>query len=29
MQIKGLFGITPINEPVTEPMWSIMNVTKR
>ena len=28
-QRKGLFGITPINEPVTEPMWSIMNVTKR
>ena len=26
---KGLFGITPINEPVTEPMWSFMKVTER
>ncbi|MCD8148442.1 MAG: cellulase family glycosylhydrolase [Clostridiales bacterium] len=26
---KGLFGITPINEPVTEPMWSIMDVPGR
>ena len=23
---KGLWGITPINEPVTEPMWSLMDV---
>ena len=26
---KGLFGITPINEPITEPMWTIMNVPDR
>lgn len=26
---EGLLGITPINEPVTEPMWSTMNVQKR
>ncbi|MCD8218662.1 MAG: cellulase family glycosylhydrolase [Clostridiales bacterium] len=26
---QGLFGITPINEPVTEPMWSIMDVPGR
>lgn len=28
-QRKGLFGITPINEPVTEPLWSVMKVTER
>lgn len=28
-QRKGLFGITPINEPITEPMWSIMDVPQR
>jgi len=28
-QRKGLFGITPINEPVTEPIWSLMRVTER
>lgn len=28
-QHKNLFGITPINEPLTEPMWSIINVTSR
>lgn len=28
-QRPGLFGITPINEPITEPMWSMMNVTER
>ena len=28
-QRKGLFGITPINEPVTEPMWTTMNVPGR
>lgn len=28
-QREGLFGITPINEPITEPMWSMMNVPKR
>ncbi len=26
---KGLWGITPINEPVTEPMWSVMDVPNR
>ena len=26
---KGLFGITPINEPITEPMWSTMDVMNR
>ncbi len=26
---KGLLGITPINEPVTEPMWDIIGVQKR
>ncbi len=26
---KGLFGITPINEPITEPMWSTMDVPNR
>ncbi len=26
---EGLLGITPINEPVTEPMWSLMEVPKR
>lgn len=26
---KGLFGITPINEPITEPMWSVMDVERR
>jgi len=25
----GLLGITPINEPITEPMWSLMDVQKR
>lgn len=28
-QREGLFGITPINEPVTEPMWTMMDVPKR
>lgn len=28
-QRKGLFGITPINEPITEPMWSAMDVMGR
>lgn len=28
-QRKGLFGITPINEPITEPMWNAMDVLKR
>ena len=28
-QRKGLFGITPINEPITEPMWTKMNVPGR
>ena len=28
-QREGLFGITPINEPVTEPMWSLMDVPGR
>lgn len=26
---KGLWGITPINEPITEPMWSTMDVMNR
>ncbi len=26
---KGLFGITPINEPITEPMWTTMDVVNR
>ncbi len=26
---KGLLGITPINEPITEEMWSTMNVQER
>ncbi|MCI5903103.1 MAG: cellulase family glycosylhydrolase [Blautia sp.] len=26
---KGLLGITPINEPATEPMWSMMKVPER
>lgn len=26
---KALFGITPINEPITEPMWDAMNVPER
>ena len=26
---RGLFGITPINEPITEPMWSMMDVPNR
>ena len=26
---EGLLGITPINEPVTEPAWSMMEVQKR
>lgn len=26
---KGLLGIEPLNEPVTEPMWSLMNVPER
>ncbi len=26
---KGLFGITPINEPVTEEMWKIIDVPNR
>lgn len=28
-QRRGLFGITPINEPITEPMWSVMDVPQR
>lgn len=28
-QRKGLFGITPINEPVTEEMWTTMGVAER
>ena len=28
-QREGLFGITPINEPVTEEMWTTMEVQKR
>lgn len=28
-QREGLLGITPINEPVTEPMWTMMNVPVR
>ncbi len=28
-QRKGLFGITPINEPITEPMWTLMDVANR
>lgn len=26
---KALFGITPINEPITQPVWDNMNVQKR
>lgn len=26
---KGLFGITPVNEPITEPMWTTMDVPNR
>lgn len=26
---KGLLGITPINEPITEPMWKMMDVPNR
>lgn len=26
---EGLFGITPINEPITEPAWSTINVPHR
>lgn len=26
---KGLFGITPVNEPITERMWNMMNVQER
>lgn len=26
---EGLWGIQPVNEPITEPMWSVMNVPKR
>lgn len=26
---KGLFGITPINEPITEDMWKLMDVPRR
>lgn len=26
---EGLFGITPINEPITEGMWNMMNVPER
>ncbi len=25
----GLFGIEPVNEPITEPLWSVMNVPER
>jgi len=28
-QRKGLFGITPINEPITEGMWNLMDVPNR
>lgn len=28
-QREGLFGITPINEPITEPMWTVMDVPGR
>lgn len=28
-QREGLFGITPINEPATEPLWTVMNVPGR
>ena len=28
-QRKGLFGITPINEPITDPMWTTMDVPHR
>lgn len=28
-QREGLWGIQPINEPITEPMWSTMNVQER
>ena len=28
-QREGLFGITPINEPITDPVWSAMNVQER
>ncbi len=28
-QRKGLMGITPINEPITEEMWNMMNVPAR
>lgn len=28
-QRPGLFGITPINEPITEPMWTTMDVPGR
>ena len=28
-QREGLWGIEPLNEPITEPLWSIMNVSKR
>lgn len=28
-QRKGLFGITPINEPITEEMWDMMDVSSR
>ncbi len=28
-QREGLFGIQPINEPITEPMWSAMNIQAR
>ena len=26
---EGLWGIQPINEPITEPLWSVMDVQKR
>ncbi|MBQ1491194.1 MAG: cellulase family glycosylhydrolase, partial [Blautia sp.] len=26
---EAFFGITPINEPITEPMWSMMNISSR
>lgn len=26
---EGLWGIQPVNEPVTEPIWSVMDVQKR
>lgn len=28
-QREGLWGITPINEPITEPMWTTMGVMER